>query len=1424
MFGLLVTRSDSVMKSHSGFLVVRCSKEDDSSSASFGLGLTRARWIRLAIFACAVLPVCASSVTAQWRTPTPRDTLFVPANSQNVTQSKLFPSSAVLMNLYVTGTFGAFPGQFSSGFDGRYTSNVPNWSAPFPLPNPPTFNGKNYQIYLAINTNGFVEDSIRVFEPTYQPSHNYTARYRGSGTFFKFRIKDRLNERPDGYYYSQASGGIGIRMAQFTAGVAVKLTNLNFGNVNVGGSSAMLDSIASYGIDPLTIDNVWIDGPNAADFTFISERGTRFTLANEASNYFRVTYSPSGPYPSQATLHIHSTNADAPDTIRNITLDGIGSAPNEQFNTLALDFGRVRVTYSSNQLVNIFNAGTANLYIDSIWQNGGAPAGVFVPSFGQPVVVGPQTLFSHAITFYPQSQKLYHAVMYFKARGGRVDSIMLNGEGAQPDFVIDMPTLNFGTVRTFDQVTLTDTVRNLGSWTANITHVTISGPGKSAYSATPTDSAFLLNAGGTLGYAIKFQPKNGTDANLTAQLDFYFDNAAASQHIILNGFEQRPRLIYDTNLVDFGRVKLMNTATRSVGVSNTSGGAESFASNVAVPNDPFPVFRVAHPQPNTFAINKDSLNLVFQPNIHGPLGAWLHLDATNQHDSIYLFGFGAQALPVFDPPIINFNVVPSGTQNYFSTRVSDTGDYPLNICDLHISGPDSTYFTIANPPQLPFSVADSGLATKQLGVYFSTSAHTGRMYYARLELRYCDGTVDTIPLYAQEAAQFVQYSVGSNRTVDFGNVHVGATGTQSVAFFNGANIALNVGNIWLTPPNSPFAFADTTATVPSNGLKKVPVTFTPPARGKFSAWHHANKGDIKEDSVILTGIGVAAVPVLSTKLVDLGTTVMHTTSPAKVLTLTNAGDWPVGATLTKIGDKYHEFSILMPQGGNVDSVAQDSAHISEARSYSITFKPQIPKLPDHEADILFSFDDGTTQMVHLVAKDESDFLVIDSSNIDFGKVRIGKPAATRWVHLINTTPHDLSVSGLQLPAQPFSASPGLPISVVTEGTDSLLVSFAPTAIGPVQSILAGKGIAFQYGDTVLLSGIGAAPVAALSTDTLDFGTLPTGHPANRGVTLSNDGNWPLYSHWTISGPNAADFAPMIPGDTAIDFNTATNYTVGYTATTPLQLVPRTATITFVDTEDNSSFTLTLIARDRPPLTADISVRSCVGRPGDKIFTFLTLDTPIPDTLGVQHLSGSVTYDPANVSLIPPVLPGALMPTGRWATKITNLKPGSFDYDLSSTTDTLTGPGTLLRLNFQVHSDANVGAQSPLAITPAFPSTHDVVAQATGGEIVIEGACGAIPVSNGEATASFIAQNTPNPFGSYAPVTNLPFDVGDDGTVVTIRIVNAAGLEVLRPLDHVPFARGTYKLPVSAKDLGSGVYFYEFEASGKEPQVKRMVVE
>ncbi|HWF44873.1 MAG TPA: choice-of-anchor D domain-containing protein, partial [Candidatus Kapabacteria bacterium] len=1076
----------------------------------------------------------------------------------------------------------------------------------------------------------------------------------------------------------------------------------------------------------------------------------------------------------------------------------------------------------ATQELVISNSGSGSLQITNIWfsNDAGTPSGVFSTSQTPPLLVVKMSEYPVDIKFSPLARVHYGAWVYFRASSGRVDSVRLTGDGAEPILFITDTTLYFGTVRSGRTSVRYDTIRNTGNWTAHVVSATLGCSNAAAYSVEPNDATFLLDAGTMRVYTITFHPSTMSDNHLTACLSFYFDNAIQPKIIYLSGDEQRPRITYDAKSVDFGTVRIGDTEHRSLMLTNSSLAAQNFSDSINLVNMWWltGAFQLVGPAPAVLAAGRDSLDLTFTPKGDGPASGWLHMNVNGQIDSIYLYGNGARPMPAFTPPVLSFGVLPTDSMGKQSTFIKDTGDYPMSICNVQIVG--DTDFKLVSTLQLPDSLHNGSIDSLRVSVTFVTTSRTGNTHYATLEITYCDGTKDDVPLIAKEAAQFVQFSTAG---IDFGKVRVGYNNPKLATFSNGAQIPLSVGTIWATPTGGPFTPMQPSANVGANASASVTVTFAPLTRGAFTGYLHARDGDIKEDSIPLTGIGAAGVPVFSDSLIDFGTVTINTVSGDTELTLTNAGDWPLAARIVKTNDQYNEFTIITPSGDKVDRVALDSAADGGVRGYLVRFSPTHPELPYHEADLAFYFDDGTVSNVRIIGRDRSDFLALDSTSIDFGKVRVNT-TSTRNIQVINTSLVALAVTQLQVnPGSEFSATPSGGLTVNSQSNSPIVVSFSPTAIGPAQAVLISHGKFLNNGnDTITLDGIGAQPVPILSTSLIDFGTRTIGTTSNEPFTLSNNGNWPLITSWTIAGPNAADFTPNMPADTSIDENGTANYSVNFLATTPMQFTPRTATITFKE-DDGTTFSLDLTASDKAPLPAQIGFGSYAGRPGDKIFAYLKLSSAIPASLGIQHLSGSVQYDPTIASLIS-IGAGILDPSPNWNVKISNNLPGSFDYDISSLTDTLTGPGNLLMITFLIDANTQTGDVSTLTAMPVFPESKEVAAITQSGTITVENACGSTSIIAGEASATFVNQNTPNPFGGDARETNIPFDVGADNTIITLRILDPTGREIARPIDHQNFAQGRYSVSVSAKDLGTGVFFCEFRPEGKPPQITKMVVE
>ena len=1417
--------------------------EDFSSASSIPVQFwNRARRAMLGVLLLATIPATGIQAQSKWRVATPRDTISVPANKSSWTRSRLSAPSCTQTEFFISGTFGIFPNQDSAGFDARYMYEDPSWNGPLPLANPPSWNGTTEQVYLEVTNNLLYSDadSIHVQETGYQSSHRYTALYRGVGDYFRFRIFDRNNQDTTGTDYALATCGLTIMTAQYTAGVSVQNYSLTFPLTTVGTSSLLLDSIASYGLDPLRIDSVWISGPQQSDFSVYSSP-TPFTLPNESAHVFTLYYTPSGPDPlDNATLNIRCVNTGTTpscDTeIVHIALSASGAKPNGTILQDTLDFGTERVNIqSSAKYLQGYNSGNADFVIDSIVPKN---LGAFSCMVKWPDTAYKELPFRIPFTFDPPTPAPYRTTAILYSHDGKRIPITLLGNGAQPVFTVSPDSLKFDTVLTDYSKTLYDTVRNTGGWPAVITGVSVIGPQKQFFSFQPAADAngFVLNPGESRVYAVTFHPKWGNDELEEAFLEFDFDNHSTPAMVTLVGVERQPRIRYDTNVINFGRVEVGKELDTTDGVHNSSGTSMGFIDSIA---PPFYVKQLLH----VFNPGYQPLHLAFRPTQRGAASKWLTItvpDDEYQTDSILLLGYGAVPKPVFIPPSIDFGVDFDSTKYFGATTLTDTGDFPLSICDVSIIGPDASEFTLGPlAHSLPDTVLDSGKSSLTFPVTFLTTARAARKHHATLVVTYCDGSSDSIPLIGSEANEFVQFATSSATGINFGKVRVGTKADTVVAFRSSANnVYLSTGPVWIVPAGLPFLLAQNSLQVPPGAEAKDTVAFTPPQRGIFTGHVYAGGGNnagMTEDSVPITGIGVQSAAALSTHRIDFGTVPLFGASGARALFLKDSGDYPLGVRLEKIGDQWNEFLVVTQFGDTINPVVLDTVRSGDSIFYSVMFAPRHPELPDHESNLVFNYDDGTTDTVLLIGRDSAGSLAFDRDTIDFGKVRIGTGPASQSLELVNTSDASRTATNVKEPIapSPFAASPAAPITVPGASKAPLRVAFTPQSIGNFIDSIRGIGAPFSDSlwNSVILLGTGAAPIPALSVDTLDFDTVALGRSVTRSFTLSNLGNWPLVlSRTPVSGPNAGDFTPQaIPTAVTLDDSTQTNYSVTFTASTPLQITPRVGYLIW--TMDNGdTVKLVLRAVDQPPYTVHIGFPHAYwGRPGDKLSIELNLQSDIQDTLGINYIRGTVIFDPTIVDgpdKVPDggVQPGNLVQTPDWTPNIV-YHYGSFDYSLSSPTQVLTKAGTLLTFKLALHADLKDGSSSPLIGYDTLPNTSEAIATTAHSSVFLDSTCGTIHIlSGGAPIANYIQQNSPNPFGANSPSTVLPFAIGADNTLVTVRILDATGREVMRPVDNQPLARGRYEATVNAQTLSSGIYFYEFRAGNDPPVIGKMAVE
>jgi hypothetical protein len=152
----------------------------------------------------------------------------------------------------------------------------------------------------------------------------------------------------------------------------------------------------------------------------------------------------------------------------------------------------------------------------------------------------------------------------------------------------------------------------------------------------------------------------------------------------------------------------------------------------------------------------------------------------------------------------------------------------------------------------------------------------------------------------------------------------------------------------------------------------------------------------------------------------------------------------------------------------------------------------------------------------------------------------------------------------------------------------------------------------------------------------------------------------------------------------------------------------------------------------------------------------------------------------------------------------------------------------MRIVFQAKKGLDQVYQSQLRLSLLnYLDTRELTAALNDGTIIIDSSCGSpqVILGDGSGNTSWIEQNRPNPFGVSIGKgqTEIHYDVAKDDAVVTIRILDATGREVARPIDAQPHAVGFYDLKLDATQFQSGTYIYEFTVTGQRPMIRKMIV-
>jgi hypothetical protein len=290
-------------------------------------------------------------------------------------------------------------------------------------------------------------------------------------------------------------------------------SSLNFGNVLVGSSQTLSETLTNSGGSSVTISQATVTG------TAYSMSGMTLpaTLAAGQSASFNLTFTPSAGASASGNLSITS-NASNPTVA--VPLSGTGVTPGSLTATASsLNFGSVQVGSSQSQWETLINIGGSSVTISQVTEDG---TGFSISGLNLPTTLTPNQSLTFSTTFAPQTAGSATGTITVTADASNPTlKIPQTGTGtAQGQLAISPASANFG------NVTVGTSASQVGTLSATGAGVTVSSASVSSPEFSLSGVAFPLTiaAGQSVPITVAFAPQ----ASGTASSSLSFTSNASN--------------------------------------------------------------------------------------------------------------------------------------------------------------------------------------------------------------------------------------------------------------------------------------------------------------------------------------------------------------------------------------------------------------------------------------------------------------------------------------------------------------------------------------------------------------------------------------------------------------------------------------------------------------------------------------------------------------------------------------------------------------------------------------------------------------------------------------------------------------------------------------------------------------------------------
>jgi Abnormal spindle-like microcephaly-assoc'd, ASPM-SPD-2-Hydin len=466
-------------------------------------------------------------------------------------------------------------------------------------------------------------------------------------------------------------------------------TSLSFGNVEVGTSQVLVDTLTNTGESNLTVTDAAVTGAG------LSTTGLNLPLILAAgqSATFSLVFSPQSLGSVSGNLALTNDGSSAP---LNIAITGTAvAAGNLSGNPTSFSFGNVQVGASQSQTETLKNTGSESITISQATVVGTA---FNYTGLSLPLTLAPNQSTTFGVVFAPTSAGAGSGSLSLAISGSStVVDFALSGTGVTPAALSARPaSITFSSIPVGQNQAQTETVTNTGGVNATISQAAASGTG---FSLTGLSLPVTLTPGQSASFSVTFAPQSAGGFSGSVTISSNASNPSLS--VALSGTatgQSEGQLSVSPATINVGNVTVGTSGTQT-GTLNATGASVT-VSSVSVGSAEFVITGLPVTIPAGQSAN---FSVTFTPQASGvaSVSASFTSNASNSPTPATVTGTGV-APPVHtvnlswaastSPNIVGYNIYRrTGTTGSF-TQINSALNATTTYVDTSVADGQTYYY------------------------------------------------------------------------------------------------------------------------------------------------------------------------------------------------------------------------------------------------------------------------------------------------------------------------------------------------------------------------------------------------------------------------------------------------------------------------------------------------------------------------------------------------------------------------------------------------------------------------------------------------------------------------------------------------------------------------------------------------------------